>query len=44
MTLNDLSDIFGLFEQGFLIGALFSGMSFILGWGINMILSLVKSA
>ena len=27
MTVNDLSDIFGLFAQGFTIGALLSGIA-----------------
>lgn len=44
MTLNNLTDIFGLFGQGFIIGALFSGLAFIIGWFINFILSIVKSA
>lgn len=44
MTINDINDIFGLFEQGFIVGAMLASMAFILGWGINMILSLVKNA
>lgn len=44
MTVNDLSDIFGLFAQGFTIGALFSGIAFMTGWFINFCLQLIKSA
>lgn len=44
MTLNDLTDIFGLFAQGFTVGALFSAIAFMMGWFINFVLSLVKNA
>lgn len=44
MTVSDLTDIFALFGQGFLIGALFTGLAFSIGWFINFILQLVKSA
>lgn len=44
MTLSDLTDIFSLFGQGFIIGALFSGLAFIIGWFINFVLGIVKSA
>ena len=44
MTLNDLTDIYGLFAEGFMIGALFSGIAFTIGWFINFFLSLVKAA
>lgn len=42
MTLTNLDDIFALFAEGFIIGALFSGLAFLLGWFINYCLSLVK--
>lgn len=44
MTLSNLEDIFELFAEGFLIGALFSGLAFTIGWFINFVLALVKSA
>lgn len=44
MTVADLSDIYTLFGQGFVIGALFSGLAFMIGWFINFVLSIVKSA
>lgn len=44
MSISDITDIFSLFGQGFIVGAFFSGLAFMIGWFINLILSLVKSA
>lgn len=44
MTILDLTDIFSLFADGFIIGALFTGLAFLIGWFINFVLTLVKSA
>lgn len=44
MTMSDLPDVFMLFSQGVIIGGLLSGLAFMIGWIINFVLSIVKSA
>lgn len=44
ITIENLSDIYSLFISGILIGGILSAIPFILGYTINYIYSLIKSA
>lgn len=44
ITIDDLQEIYSLFIDGMLIGGILSAIPFILGYTINFIYSLIKSA
>ena len=44
LTINDLSDIFKLFIDGMMVGALLSGLPFIIGYGINAVIKIASDS
>lgn len=42
LTVENLPDIFALFLDGMMIGALLSGLPFIIGYGINAIIKIAQ--
>ena len=44
LTVNDLSDIYKLFIDGMMIGALLSGLPFIIGYAINTVIKVASDS
>lgn len=42
LTIQDLSSIYGLFINGMMVGALLSGLPFIIGYGINALIKIAQ--
>lgn len=43
LTINDLSDIYSLFIEGFVIGGILSAIPFIISYAINGIIRIINN-
>lgn len=44
LTLDNLSEIYGLFLNGMMVGALLSGLPFLIGYGINALIKIAQDS
>lgn len=44
LTVDDLSNIYGLFISGMAVGALLSGLPFIIGYAINAVIRIAQDS
>lgn len=42
LTLDNLSDIYALFLNGMMVGALLSGLPFLIGYAINAVIKIAQ--
>lgn len=44
LTLDNLSEIYALFLNGMMVGALLSGLPFLIGYGINALIKIAQDS